>query len=344
MARALTGSVYPVKGGYGIRWRENGCREHHAPPFRTKTEARQWFDENRKPRLRREAPSADITLDAFARLFLARHDGAPSTIKTLEDRLRPARARFGTWTLGELENAAADVAAWRAGLPEGSRYRHTAALRQCLAAACRWQHIDRNPAVDAGKNPQPRGGKVQPFTTAEIDQLAEELGPRWAPAVIFAAETGLRTEEWIALERRDLGGDTVAIQRKFAKGRLTPYPKTTRSQRAVPLTPRALDAIAHLPPRIDTPLLFPAPEGGHINLDTWRSRYWYPALGLAGLEQRGPYALRHTFATQALRAGVSIFDLARVMGTSPSMIDRTYGHLATDSLDAVRDRLAANGR
>ena len=46
-------------------------------------------------------------------------------------------------------------------------------------------------------------------------------------------------------------------------------------------------------------------------------------------------------ATEALAAGISIFELARVMGTSVEMIDRTYGHLARDSDDAIRARLNA---
>jgi integrase len=51
--------------------------------------------------------------------------------------------------------------------------------------------------------------------------------------------------------------------------------------------------------------------------------------------------LRHTFASEALAAGVSIFELARLMGTSIQMIDRTYGHLAKDGEDAIRARLEA---
>src|SRR3712207_7370575 len=39
-------------------------------------------------------------------------------------------------------------------------------------------------------------------------------------------------------------------------------------------------------PRIDTPLVFPAPAGGHIDLDNWRLREWYPALEAAGLHKR----------------------------------------------------------
>ena len=92
---------------------------------------------------------------------------------------------------------------------------------------------------------------------------------------------------------------------------------------------------------MDTPLLLPASQGGHIGLDTWRTREWYPALEAAGLAKRGPYALRHTFATEALAAGVSTFELARLMGTSVAMIDRTYGHLARDSEASILGRLEA---
>jgi integrase len=54
--------------------------------------------------------------------------------------------------------------------------------------------------------------------------------------VLFAAATGLRPSEWIALEQRDLDRDArvVHVRRSFAHGRLK-KPKTRRSMRAVPV-------------------------------------------------------------------------------------------------------------
>ena len=51
--------------------------------------------------------------------------------------------------------------------------------------------------------------------------------------------------------------------------------------------------------------------------------------------------LRHTFATEALASGISIFELARLMGASVKTIDKHYGHLARDSEAAILSRLEA---
>jgi integrase len=347
MPAETRGSVFETRDGYGIRWPENGKRPQRTG-FKTKTEARHWFADNAASRLRRGIPSGEITFDAFCDLFLERHGAtvAPATKRTLEERLASSRERFGIWTLRELEGAAADIAAWRASLTASSRYRLTSALRQALTAAVRWRYITRNAAVEAGRHPQPRAEELRPFEPEQIDAIALELGRVYGPLVIVAAESGLRPEEWIGLERRDVDkvDPALQVQRKYASGRLTPYPRTDRSRRRVPLTGRALAALEQLPPRLDTPLMFPAPGGGYIGLDTWRRREWYPALEAAGVAQRGPYCLRHTFATEALAAGISTFELSRLMGTSIAMIDRTYGHLARDSEQAIRARLDARSR
>jgi integrase len=65
------------------------------------------------------------------------------------------------------------------------------------------------------------------------------------------------------------------------------------------------------------------------------------ALEGAGVPSRRIYDLRSTFASQALAAGVSVFELARIMGTSVRMIERHYGTLLQGSGDAIRAKLDA---
>ncbi len=75
-------------------------------------------------------------------------------------------------------------------------------------------------------------------------------------------------------------------------------------------------------------------RGGHFDLHNFRTRDWKPAQLAVGIRPlRRVYDLRHTFATFALRAGISTFDLSRYMGASLTMIDRHYGHLARDGRD-----------
>jgi hypothetical protein len=185
MPRRTTGSVYRTATGWGIRWPEGGGRPHRAG-FATKTEARRWFAENVAPRLDRGEPGIgiDLTLTELVELYLERHAASvrPRTIIELRKRLRYAVAAFGDVPLRELERMSGELAGWRAGLPEGSRYGVTQALRQALEAAVRWGYLERNPAKLAGRNPQPPPRPIRAYGYAELEAIAAELSPMSGPS------------------------------------------------------------------------------------------------------------------------------------------------------------------
>ncbi len=88
--------------------------------------------------------------------------------------------------------------------------------------------------------------------------------------------------------------------------------------REVPLTTAALSALDCLPPRIDTV-------------------YVFASAGIATPARL--YGLRSTFASNALAAGVTTYELARIMGTIVRMIELHYGALLYTAHDAILERL-----
>jgi hypothetical protein len=139
---------------------------------------------------------------------------------------------------------------------------------------------------------------------ADIRQLADQIGSSHGPLVLFAAATGLRPGEWIALEHRDIDVESgvLYVNRAFRNGRLE-CPKTDASTRAVPLQAIALAALEELPPRPDSPLVGPALRGGYLDLHNFRNREWKPAQRELGIEPiRRVYDLRPSLRSRSAPA------------------------------------------
>ncbi len=323
---------------YRCRLAGRGSKRVQRGGFVTENDARQALGRAlERARRAQRAPTHSLTLAELVDEYLAQHDVEPTTLGKLRWVLGKAVDAFGDAQIAELRSQ--EIAAWRMTIPPGHRFEATQALRQALARAVEWGLIDTNPAKVGVGNPQRRPTEMRPFESwAELDAVATKLGPRHGPMVIFAAATGLRPGEWIALEHHDIDRDArvAYVHLAFTNGRLK-CTKTQASVRAVPLQTRALEALDRLP-AARTPMLFPSPSGSYLDLHNFRLRDWKPAQRRAGIDPvRRVYDLRHTFATLALRAGISTFDLSRYMGASLTMIDRHYGHLARDGREhAIR--------
>ncbi len=247
--------------------------------FRSERDASEAL-ERALERVRRERGCGSaLTLAELVDEYLAQHDGEPETVEKLRWLLTKPVKAFGARRLAELRSQ--EIAAWRMSIPPGHRFEATQALRQVLTRAVLWGMIDINPAKHGVDNPQRRYTEKRPFESwAELTALAAELGSYYGPMVMFAAATGLRPGEWIALEQRDIDREArvVYVRRAYRNGRLK-CTKTATSVRAVPLQTIALAALEQLPANTESAVLFPAARGGHLDLHNFRNRDWKPAQG-----------------------------------------------------------------
>jgi integrase len=350
MPPANTGFYYQLADGtFGVKYRLPDGSQRKRSGFKNKTAARRWHAENVLPIVHghRRGEREDLTFRELVDLFLSRHGTIRSarTIRTLRERLARPLEVYGDVKLSELETMALELAGWRATLPPRFAPKVMGAFRQVLAAGVRWRLIASNPAVDAGPNPEAPPAPVRVFTAAELTAIADELPPAYRPLPAFGAATGLRPEEWSALERRhvDRTRRLLRVEQKNVAGTIVPGTKRPGDTgREVPLTRAALAALDLIPPRLDTTLLFPAAKGQPLDLDNFRKRVWVPAIEAAGVTTPAtPYDMRDTFASTALAAGVTVFELAKIMGTSGRMIEKHYGALVDGAHAAITDRLDA---
>jgi integrase len=329
---------------WGLRYYDADGTRRRKSPFSSKSAALAHYRDVIEPTLRGELVLPELTLGEFVDVYLERHAATvrPRTIQTLRERLVHATEAFGGVPLRDLERMSGEIASWQSRLPERSRYGLVQALRQTFEAACRWRYMGHNPAKLAGHNRQPAPRPIRAYTREELEALAVDLSPMYAPLPAFAASTGLRPEEWQALDRRDVDRTRrlLAVTRTVSGGEVVELGKTSGARRQVPLSRRALAALEELLPRLDTPLLFSAPQGGLMNLDNFRRREWAPAIEAASIRTPARiYDLRSTFASDALAAGVSVFELARIMGTSVRMIEAHYGALLDGAGAGIAARL-----
>jgi integrase len=316
--------------------------------FATKTEAGTWIDKklDEVEALRsgeRISPSEVPTVTELVEQFLSTHEVDPATTDKLRYELKHATREFGDVRVDQLRTP--ELASWRATLPARSRHQLFRSFRQVLEQAVTWNLIERNPS-DRIRNRRVRldeDREIQPFVSwEEVESIAAELIPAHRALPVFLVGTGMRPEEALALEWRDIdkANGVASIERVHSQGRTKQPKKSDRQRRRVPLRAKVLEALDAHPRRIGTRLVFPAHhEDDYLKLDTFYLRHWRAALRAAGIEKRGVYACRHTFASWAIAAGVQLFYLSRIMGTSVTQIDATYGHLVPDSEDYLRGLL-----
>ena len=324
-------------GKWQLRYYDSKGRHRSGGAFSTKSEAWAHYRDVVEPDLKgRPVARRDLTLTELVDTFLERHGkvAQPATIETLRARMKRPLDDFGDTPLIDLERMTDEIAGFAASLPDRFRYSVMSAFRQTCAAGIRYGYMTQNPARASGKNPAPPPRSVRVFTSADLTALCGEFDDRGTAAITFAAATGLRPSEWAQVERRD-----IDRARRILTVRGT---KTKRSRREVPLTAGALQALDSLKVAQLSPYVFAGPKRGPFDLHNFRRREWNPAVESSGIAKPARlYDLRSTFASNALAAGITVYELARIMGTSVTMIEAHYGALLDTAHESLLERLEA---
>lgn len=192
---------------------------------------------------------------------------------------------------------------------------------------------------------------------AEIDRKTAATGRqvyRYRDAFILDVNTGMRIGELIGLDWSDVDfkNRTVSITKNAAmvkerdangspvgkvKQIIQDTPKTSKSNRIVPLNQTAIGALERLKEQAHgSAFVFPTQTGARLVMNSLEKQYGIIA-NHCGIEGTSFHSLRHTFATRLFEKGVDVKKVSELLGhASVAITYNTYIHVIQESkADAV---------
>jgi hypothetical protein len=135
--------------------------------------------------------------------------------------------------------------------------------------------------------------------------------------------------------------DTAAKRRQQIRGRILHRPPAMRTKHALVVAMHVrIRAACHSATNMAAATQPISPPFNHPN--DCAERDSPSAVEASGIARPARiYDLRSTFASNALAAGVTVFELVRVMGTSVRMIEKHYGALIDGAHAGIASRLDA---
>lgn len=243
-----------------------------------------------------------------------------------------------------LDAKRADVEGWiRAmeadGLAPATQARRVATVSGFYERAQDDGLIARSPVGRVRRPSPPRTSQTLGVERPQVVQLLREAkaaGNRTYALVALLATTGARISEVLDIDLADLGEErghrVVRLDR--SKG---------HEVQSVPLPPVAVAAVDALTAGMSPGPLFRTSGGKRLDRQA-AAKTVRRLARKAGLEEFGPHALRHSFATSALDSGAAIRDVAAALGhrdvNTTMRYDRSRGELDRSPVYAVAAALA----
>lgn len=325
-------------------------KRRSAGTFKLKKEAQAAIDQAY------ETPILPTTISAYLEGWTDRHPRSERTNRTNHHRisrvidLRVDGKRFGDWPMSELKRRHALELVDRMLRDQHRSPSGAVNILRALSAMLEDAITDEL----AGSNPfkgvrvrssDPRATKErrEPRVWSWQDMHAFAAHARhlekgdFEPMIRMLADCGLRVGELFALERQhvDLRAGEFRVTGSAWNGQVIGSSREKRHDRVGPIPPGCLELLRAMPPRIDSPWMFPTPTGKLWRADNFRRDIWLPTREVSGMDPT-PQEFRHSFVSLARAAGVDPADLAEMVGHTVETATARYTHPLRRSFDDVR--------
>ena len=255
--------------------------------------------------------------------------------KQRDKLLQEETQNFATPSTGDPEKDAKRVKSKRSG-PTVNRY--LAALSVCLTYAVKTlQWIERNPCERITKMPENRG-RVRFLSDSERDRLLsacrQSSNPDLYIAVLLSLSTGAREGEIMTLRWNQID---------FNRQVITLHKSKNGERRSLPFVGTALALLqsrSKVRNLIDDRLFPPKARAKKAEcLDLHAP--WVKARKAAQLDDFHWHDLRHTAASYLAMSGVSLVEIAKILGHRTLHMVARYSHLSDGHIVATGEKLAA---
>ena len=229
--------------------------------------------------------------------------------------------------------------------PKTIRHVHNV-LSSAFKQAVRWKMLMQNPC-EFSELPRMEKVEMMYFTPKETARFLEAAkDDKFFPAFLLAIETGMRPEEYLGLQWKDVDFEnkSLSVRRalvvKKGGGFIFTEPKTKKSRRSIPISNTLIKTLkAHRHRQLEErmrlganyqtfDLVFASEIGTPLLHGNLLRRHFKPIRDKAGLPKIRLYDLRHTTATLLLSAGENPKVVSERLGHASIVLTLdTYSHV-----------------
>jgi integrase len=211
--------------------------------------------------------------------------------------------------------------------------RHLSLLSKLFKLAMQWERITKNPCSGVKKfkeNNQRERFLSQDEIQRMFKAMADEPNRVAVAALKFLLLTGIRKEEGLQARWEHVNLEQGILY--------LPHTKSGKSRHVV-LNPEALALLQQQERLPENPYVFPGKvKGQALNNPTKAFKRILEAAGIANLRI---HDLRHSFASLAVNAGATLYQVQHLLGHASAQTTQRYAHLTDSALRQASGAVAA---